>query len=89
MDKSVVPFGEEMLKPDFYQLIKRNKPVDRTYKADSILAEHSHTVLRLPPYYPELIPIELIWATVKNWIAEKNVTFKSSNSLMKLCCHYE
>jgi hypothetical protein len=47
-----------MLKPDLYQLIKRNKPVQRTYKVDSILAEYGHTVLILPPHQPELNPSE-------------------------------
>ena len=34
------------------------------------------TVLRLPPYHPDLNPIEQIWCTVKTRIAAKNVTFK-------------
>ena len=37
---------------------------------------HGHKVLRLPPYHPELNPIENIWATVKNWVASHNTTFK-------------
>jgi hypothetical protein len=37
---------------------------------------HGHTVLRLPPYHPDLNPIELIWATVKNNVSKKNITFK-------------
>lgn len=71
-----IPFHDTMLKPDLYNLVKANKPTHRIYKIDALLAEHSHSVLRLPPYHPELNPIELIWATVKNWVAEKNVTFK-------------
>jgi transposase len=65
-----------MLKPNLYQLIKRNKPIHCTYKVDSILAEHRHRVLRLSSYHPELNPTESIWATVKKWVAEKYVTFK-------------
>jgi hypothetical protein len=37
---------------------------------------HGHTVLQFLPYYSKLNPTELIWATVKNWVAEKNVMFK-------------
>jgi hypothetical protein len=48
------PFWKRNVETRLYQLIKRNKPVHHTYKIDSILAEHDHTVLRLPPYYPEL-----------------------------------
>jgi hypothetical protein len=33
-------------------------------------------VLRLPPYHPDLNPIELIWENVKQWVASKNTTFK-------------
>jgi transposase len=40
-----------------------------------LLSEHAHSVLRLPPYHPDLNPIELIWALVKNYVATHNVTF--------------
>ena len=33
-------------------------------------------MLRLPPYHPELNPIEIIWGIMKNWVATKNITFK-------------
>jgi hypothetical protein len=65
-----------MLKPDLYQLLKRSKPVHRTYRVGSILAEHCHTVLLLPMCHPRHNPIELIWTTVKNCVTEKNVTSK-------------
>jgi hypothetical protein len=68
-EKSVT-FGEEILKPNIYKLINRNKRVHRTSKVDSILAEHGHTVLQSPPRHPELNLTEIIWATVRNWVAE-------------------
>jgi hypothetical protein len=40
------------------------------------MASYGHQVLRLPLYHPELNPIEKIWASVKNWVAERNITFK-------------
>lgn len=40
------------------------------------MRQYGHSVLRLPPYDPELNPIEKNWAIVKNWVATKNVTFK-------------
>jgi transposase len=52
------------------------KPKYLSYKIDGILAEHNHNILRLPPYHPELNSFELIWATVKNWVAQNNTTFK-------------
>ncbi|KAJ9595987.1 hypothetical protein L9F63_012808 [Diploptera punctata] len=57
-------------------LIYRNKPTHKTYVIDTILAENNHTVLRLPPYHPDLNPIELIWGDVKQWVGSKNVSFK-------------
>jgi transposase len=40
------------------------------------MASYGHKVLRLPSYHPELNPIEKIWASVKNWVAVHNTTFK-------------
>jgi transposase len=40
------------------------------------LARYGHVALHLPPYHPELNPIEKMWAVVKNWVAMKNVTFQ-------------
>jgi hypothetical protein len=48
----------------------------RVYKLDLLMASYGHQVLRLPLYHPELNPIEKIWASVKNWVAERNITFK-------------
>lgn len=70
-------------KAEIYELILTLKPQHRSYKIDHLLQQHGHDVLRLPPYHPELNPIELIWATVKNWVAENNVTFKMED-VMKI-----
>jgi hypothetical protein len=39
------------------------------------LAEYGDSVLQLPPYHLKLNPVKLIWATVKNGVADKNATF--------------
>jgi transposase len=54
-----------MLKAQLYELIKLNKPKQKCYVIAQILAEEGHTVLRRPPYHPDINPIELIWADVK------------------------
>lgn len=64
-----------LLKPELYSLILQHKPRYVTYKIDSILAAAGHSILRLPPYHPDLNPIEMIWATVKSHIKRKNVKF--------------
>jgi transposase len=52
------------------------KPKYLSYKIDGIFAEHNHNILQLPLYHSELNQNELIWATVKNWVAQNNTTFK-------------
>lgn len=71
-----IPFTLDMLKPQLYELVLQNKHRFISYKIDRILANYGHTTLRLPPYHPDLNPIEKIWALVKNHVAQKNVTFK-------------
>lgn len=68
-----------------YQLIKFHKPIQNVYSIDRILAQHGHTVCRLPPYHPELNPIEKIWGICKNWVGSKNVDFtiKSVEALLR------
>ncbi|KAG6956734.1 hypothetical protein JG687_00010423 [Phytophthora cactorum] len=39
------------------------------YKDQLIASLHGHFLLNMPPYHPELQPIELIWAMVKGRIA--------------------
>lgn len=70
-----VPFTDEMLKIDLYSLVKVWKPRFKTYEIDKIMSEKGHSVLRLPPYHPDLNPIELVWASLKQYVAEKNVDF--------------
>uniref|UniRef100_A0A1B6M0C1 Tc1-like transposase DDE domain-containing protein n=1 Tax=Graphocephala atropunctata TaxID=36148 RepID=A0A1B6M0C1_9HEMI len=57
-----------MLKPELYNIIKTNKLSIKSYK---ILQEASNLILRLPPYHLNLNPIELIWATVKEYITKE------------------
>jgi hypothetical protein len=68
-----IPVDEKMLKPEIYNLVKQNKPACPVYKLNMLLGQHGHTALRLPPYHPELNPIEKIWAQVKQWVASHNV----------------
>lgn len=77
LEEKGIPFNPTLLKPELYKLVKDNLfrfPV--MYKLDALLEQHGHSVLRLPPYHPELNPIEKIWALVKNWVASRNTTFR-------------
>ena len=53
-----------MLKDELLELCKNQKQ-EPVYVLDQILSQHGHLALRLPPYHPDLNPIELIWANLK------------------------
>jgi len=65
-------YSSDMTKAELYDLIKMHKPQYKTFAIDRLLADHGHTVLRLPPYHTDLNPIEQIWVIVKTRIAVKN-----------------
>nr|CAH7759611.1 unnamed protein product [Callosobruchus chinensis] len=64
-----------MLNAELYSLTKIYKPRYKTYEIDKIMTEAGHSVLRLPPYHPDLDPIELLWAFLKQYVAEKDEDF--------------
>jgi transposase len=63
-----VPFHPDDRK---YQLLARIPAESkRTRFVSQVIAEeHGHKVIFTPPYHPELEPIEIIWAVIKNRIA--------------------
>lgn len=62
------PWHEDMLKSELMKLCARLAPVPE-YRLDRLAAEHDISILRTPPYHPELQPIETCWAVVKNHMA--------------------
>jgi hypothetical protein len=76
LDTRGIRYPEGSTKVELLQLIKINKPTFQKFSTDSLFARYGHVALRLPPYHPELNPIEKMWAIVKNWVAMKNVTFQ-------------
>ncbi|XP_061716757.1 uncharacterized protein LOC133524644 [Cydia pomonella] len=67
-----VSFDDKLRKCDLLQLIKREFTED-IYKIDELLKKNGHEVLRLPPYHPDLNPIELVWGDIKGQLAQKNI----------------
>lgn len=76
--KNRVPFSDDMLVPELYKLVLLHKPRFVRYALDETVKEEGHDILRLPPYHPDLNPIELIWAEVKDYVASRNTTCKFS-----------
>ena len=63
------PCRDDMLKSELLELCTRLAPTVE-YKLDQLAAEHGISILRTPPYHPELQPIETCWAVVKNHMAD-------------------
>ena len=42
---------------------------EKRYVVDEILMKHIHLPLHLPPYHPDLNPIELVWGEIKGELA--------------------
>ncbi|XP_054288006.1 uncharacterized protein LOC129003735 [Macrosteles quadrilineatus] len=83
LTKHGIQYSNEMLVPELYKLVLLNKPRFIRYEIDELLTGTDHVILRLPPYHPDLNPIELIWAEVKGYVASSNVncSFESIRSL--------
>jgi len=75
LDKHGRRYRSNMTKADLYYLIKMHKPQYETFAIDCSLADHGHTVIRLPPYHADLNPIEKIWGIMKTRIAAKKCYF--------------
>ena len=62
-----IPFNPNDLKRNLLCLIKASN-IRTKYKTDVIAENFGHEVVRLPVAHCELNPIEMAWATVKNYI---------------------
>lgn len=73
-----IPFSDEMYVPELYKLITLHKGQYCRYVLDEKVKAKGYDILRLPPYHPDLNPIELVWADVKGYVASRNVNFNFS-----------
>ena len=69
LERNKYPWREDMLKSELYELCARLAPAPE-YKLDRIAEGRGISILRTPPYHPELQPIETCWAVVKNYVAD-------------------
>ncbi len=83
LSNNEIPWSEDMLKSELFKLCSRLAPKPE-FLLDNIARKHGHSILRTPPYHPELQPIETCWAIVKNHIAQhNNCTMEKVQSLLE------
>ena len=80
LTRQQIPFGATLLKAELLQICKQHKPTP-SFLLDNILKEYGHDCHRLPASHADLNSIELIWATMKGYIARRNVSFKMTDVL--------
>ena len=71
LSNNKIPWSKDMLKSELFELCSRLAPKPE-FLIDNMAREHGHSILRTPPYHPELQPIEACWAVVKNHVAQHN-----------------
>jgi transposase len=69
LQRNKIPHLATMKKAELYELVKDHKAEVVRYHATEIAEKFGHTVSYTPPYHPELQPMELVWAQLKNPIA--------------------
>jgi transposase len=80
------PWTKDMLKSELFDLCSRFA-VKPEFLIDRIARKEGHSILRTPPYHPELQPIETCWAIVKNYVAHHNdCTMKKVFILLEELC---
>lgn len=78
-----IPWEKDMLKAELFDLCSRFAPKPE-YLLDRMASDRGHSILRTPPYHPELQPIETCWAVVKNHVANYNdCTMESVRRLLE------
>jgi hypothetical protein len=61
-----IPYEQEKLKAELLE-IARNSCKKKEYVIDTILTQHAHKVLRLPPYHCQFNLIELVWGICQQY----------------------
>ena len=74
LDKHNIPYSDTDIKKTLLNKVKEHRPAP-LYLTDEAANEQGHSILRLPVAHCELNPIELAWASVKNYIARRNTHY--------------
>lgn len=80
---NAIPWSADMVKEELYEVCQRFAPKPE-FALDRIASKYGHSILRTPPYHPELQPIETCWAVVKGYVAAHNdFTMKKVRELLE------
>lgn len=71
LQKNDLYYEDSYTKNQLLEVLK-TKTFQKEYVIDSMAIAAGHTVLRLPPYYCILNPIELIWSQLKDYVRRTN-----------------
>lgn len=74
-----------MLKVELYNLIKLHKPGFKTFQIDELFLQKGHNVIRLPPNHSDLNPTDLIWTSLKAYVAQH---YRTYGDVMNLADHF-
>lgn len=86
MEEENIPVPDERSTKKELLNIILNSDIDKekSYTVDKLARENGHEVLRLPPYYCILNPIELVWSQLKHSVRKGNLTPSLSDSVVRL-----
>jgi transposase len=87
LQENNVTLQEDCLKVEMVEILNELRP-QPIYAIDELAAKHGHTILRTPPYHPELQPIETCWAIAKNHVA-RNCDFTMANLHKQIAVAFE
>ena len=59
-----IAFDDKLTKPKLFLLVKASK-TEKKFRVEEVAGRHGVEVLRLPPYHPDLNPIEMVWGFMK------------------------
>jgi transposase len=82
LEKKGVSCDDDLLKAELIEILEKINPTP-IYALDKMAKKLGHTVIRTPPYHPELQPIEICWGIVKNH-AGRNCDFTMKNLELQL-----
>ncbi|XP_076028388.1 uncharacterized protein LOC143017484 [Oratosquilla oratoria] len=67
-----IPHDSTHTRLELLHLVKLDKKVYMKYKINDLAAAAGYKVIRLPPYYCQFNPIELMWGQIKQEIKKNN-----------------